>query len=397
MTRSSFQRGWLEKRKRKNSVVWLLRYRVRDTSQKNGWRIQCETLRNCPSKKAALNVLERRMREVNALNNDPNRSVEITLREFTSGLWSQYLASKGVRSSTRYSYTSMLERHVLPEFGSMLLEQITPIQIARFFQELRRCGLSPHYQLNIYALLRTLFELAVEYEVIAVSPIRKKLHRPCYRPKEKPSLTPEQIRQVLEEIPAYWRPLFLCLAVTGLRIGELLALRWQDIDWDSKKVRITHALWRGQLESPKTEASIRTLHLPATLHQALLIHRGRSVFTEPQDFVFCRADGAPLDPGHLRENMLYPAMDRAGIKRSPRTHGFHLFRHSAGSIVHSETGSVKLAQRQLGHAKISTTADIYVHINQQDQERAAEALAQAIDPYCSLIAHQAASGRDQVH
>ncbi len=397
MTRSSFQRGWVEKRKRKNGVVWLLRYRVRDASRKGGWRTPCETLKNCPSKKAARKVLVRRMGEINALNNGPGLSTGITLGEFVAGVWMQYLENKGIKSSTQYAYKSMLGRHVLQEFGEIQIGQITPMHVTRFFEKLRKRGLAPHYQLNIYALLRTLFELAVEYEVFAASPVRNKLHRPSYRPKEKPSLVAEQIRQLLVEIPALWKPLFLCLALTGLRIGELLALRWQDIDWDSRKMTVTHALWRGQLESPKTEASIRALHLPETLHQALLIHRERSVFTGPQDFVFCRADGAPLDPGHLRENMLYPAMDRAGIKRSPRTHGFHLFRHSAGSIVHSETGSVKLAQRQLGHAKISTTADIYVHINQQDQERAAEALAQAIDPYCSLIAHQEASGRDQVH
>ena len=397
MTRLSYQRGWVEKRKRKNGYVWLLRYRVRDASLKTGWRIHCETLKHCRSKKEALQVLERRMREVNTLNNGPGRLPEVSFAELVSGAWIAYLKNKGVKPSTRYGYGSMLQRHILPEFGEMPIGQITPMHVTELFEKLRRRGLAPHSRLNVYALLRTVFELAVEYELVAVSPVRRRLHRPSYRPKEKPSLTPKQIGRVLEEIPPYWKPLFLCLAVTGLRIGELLALRWQDIDWGSRKMTIVHALWRGRLETPKTEASIRALHLPETLHQALLMHHERSVFIGPQDFVFCRADGAPLDPGHLRENMLYPAMDRAGIKRSPRTHGFHLFRHSAGSIVHSETGSVKLAQSQLGHAKMSTTADVYVHTNQQDQRKAAEALAKAIDPYCSLIAHQAASGGDQVH
>ena len=397
MTCSSFQKGWVERRIRKNGFVWLLRYRERDASRKDGWRIRSETLRHCEGKKEASKELERRMREVNELNNGSSRQPQVTLAEFVQVPWALYLDNKEARPSTCYSYDCMLRRHILPEFGSMLMEQIGPMQITRFFEKLRQHKLSSHYQLNFYALLRTLFELAVKYEILPASPIRKKLHRPRSRPREKPSLTAEQILQVLGEIPTPWKPLFLCLALTGLRIGELLALRWKNVDWESKKVRITHALWRGQLERPKTEASMRVLHLPEILYKGLRVHRERSLFTAPEDFLFCRADGTACDPGFLREQVLYPALDRVGIQRSPRRYGFHLFRHSAASIVHSETGSLKLAQKQLGHAKLSTTADIYVHTNGEDQEQAAEALAKAIDPDCSLFAHERPSAEHTIH
>ena len=66
--------------------------------------------------------------------------------------------------------------------------------------------------------------------------------------------------------------------------------------------------------------------------------------------IFYQPDGRPLDSNELRRTVLYPAMDRAGIERGHRTHGFHIFRHSAGSIIHKQTGSMKLAQVQLGHS-----------------------------------------------
>ena len=115
----------------------------------------------------------------------------------------------------------------------------------------------------------------------------------------------------------------------------------------------------------------------------MLVHKQQSAFTLRDDFVFCRLDGSPCDPDHLRKEVLYPAMDRAGIKRLPRSHGFHLFRHTAASIVHKETGSVKLAQRQLGHSNMSTTADVYIHPDDEEARKAAEVLARAIcPPYC---------------
>ena len=100
-----------------------------------------------------------------------------------------------------------------------------------------------------------------------------------------------------------------------------------------------------------------------------------------------REDGSPCDPDYLRKWVLYPAMDRAGIKRGSRTHGFHLFRHTAGSIVHEKTGSVKLAQKHLGHARLDTTANTYVHVDDGQSREAAEAVADAIQPFCPLVAH----------
>ena len=370
----SLQRGTAVLDKRKGGDVWTIRYRIRDATSKTGWTQKRETLPDCRSQKAALKTLSERLREANVLNNSPRQSIGMSFATFASGLWQSYLENRKVKPSTVYSYQSMLTRYLLPAFGQRRMDEITTVELTQFFTKLRR-EKAAKYLLNLYALLRVMFEVASEYDVIDVSPVRRKLHRPQSDAKEKPALTPQQVRQIIDNVAAVYRPLFFLAAITGLRLGEVLALQWQDVDLLGQTLSVTHSLWRNQLVRPKTEASVRSIHLPAGLVEVLRSHREGSAFRGPSDFAFCKRDGAPLDPNHLRKKVLYPAMERAGIKRQARAHGFHMFRHSAGSIVHAKTGDLKLAQELLGHARLSTTSDIYVHVDERMAELATELIA----------------------
>ena len=95
-------------------------------------------------------------------------------------------------------------------------------------------------------------------------------------------------------------------------------------------------------------------------------------------------DGSACDPDHVRESVLYPAVDRAGIQRVSRSSGFHAFRHAGSSIINEVTGDLKLSQIQLGHKRISTTANMYTHTNMRQVERAGEVAKE--------IAHQIVGG-----
>lgn len=279
----------------------------------------------------------------------------------------------------------MLKSFVFPGLGKKLIDQIGPEHITKLLDNLARLGKSGKYLLNLYSLLRTMFEVASEYGLVGQSPVRRKVHRPRYRRAEKPALSAEQIRAVLQHVPDDYRVLFLCVALTGLRVGELLALRWQDVDLDGSQLSVSHSLWRGQLVSPKTEDSARSIHLPAVLAGLLLNLQNGSRWTSGDDFVFCRIDGKPWDPDWLRKQVLYPALKAAGIQRTPHAYGFHLFRHSAGSIVHAVTRDLKLAQELLGPSRISTTSDIYVHLDDTMAGEATEALAAAIAPMMVVL------------
>ena len=292
----------------------------------------------------------------------------------------------------------MMKNWIRPSFGELIVTDITPIHVSSFFARLRAKKLSSKYQQNLYALLKLLFELAEEHGLALTSPVRRRLHRPRTSSKDKATLSVEEIRLVLAHVEPEWQVLFVCLALTGLRAGEVLGLRWKDIDWISQTLSVNHALWRGKLYTPKTQASRKTLHLPSVLASYLRGHQERSQFMKPEDFVSCRADGTPPDPDYLRRSVLYPAMDTAKIERKPRQYGFHVFRHSAATIVHRETGSVKLAQRQLRHSRASTTSDVYIHPNDEEAKAAASALARSILPdACPLLAHPQGSEVELVH
>ena len=192
------------------------------------------------------------------------------------------------------------------------------------------------------------------------------------------ALKPEQLRQILDEVGEQYRPLFLTGMITGARFGEIRGLRWRDLDAGEGNLRIQHAVWRQLLQTPKTEASVRILHIPRELVDDLLAHREQSKWAAEDDFMFAREDGTPYDADHLRRVVLYPAMDRCGISREKWSHGFHVFRHTAGSILHAQTGDLKLAQELLGHSRISTTSDIYIHMPEDVAAKATEILAREI-------------------
>jgi integrase len=255
--------------------------------------------------------------------------------------------------------------------------EVVPLQIEAFLHGNTSKGLSAKSVRNILGLLKAIFALAEDNDLIQKTPVRKR-HKPNVTRTEKPVWTPQQVRSIIDNVAGQYRPLFVCAALTGVRLGELLGLQWKHIDFSSGKLRIEQSLWNRQLVSPKTRGSVRTLPFGEILRQTLVLHRQNSLHTRPEDFVFCKSDGSPLQPDLLRRDVLYPALDRLQIPRALRAAGFHTFRHSAGSFINAETGNLKLAQKLLGHSNLSTTADIYTHTSAEAERDAAVAVERAI-------------------
>jgi len=140
---------------------------------------------------------------------------------------------------------------------------------------------------------------------------------------------------VLQEIPNEHRLIFVLDVVIAVRAGELLGLRWLDFRPERQTLSISSSVWRGRLDTPKTEASVRPVHILSSVVELLKAHHEAASFSRDEDSIFARSDGRPYDQDHLRNMVLYPAIKRAGIKRESRSYGFHLFRHTVGSIVQS--------------------------------------------------------------
>jgi integrase len=265
---------------------------------------------------------------------------------------------------------------VLPSVGEILLAKVTPLHIEQFLQE-RSKKASMKTMLNDLGLLQSIFSLAVENDLIERSPVRSK-HKPkCVR-TEKPIWSPEEVRQILAALPEAHQALFTCGACTGARVGELLALMWGNISFEDKTIKIQNSLWNGKMVRPKTEASVRVLWMGPLLLDVLRRHWAQATHRASTDLVFCKPDGCAWNPDVLRKDVLYPVLDRLRLPRLARSSGFHRFRHSVGSLVNSQTGNMKLAQRLLGHSRFETTANIYTHALEEQEREAAVAVEQAI-------------------
>ncbi len=373
--RKSYQKGSVRRIEYQYGKVFVGRYRERLPG--GGWREKSITLRDCKTKKAAQRKLDDILDELNK-SNGVVIGGDVLFAHVLDRLWPNYLDTNSIKLSTRHSYDVMVSKWIGPYFREVLLEDVTPTKAGDFMAMLNAEDLSPQYRLNIYSLLRVLFDLAVEYDLIEVSPIRPKVHRPQVVWTEKPLFSVEEATAVINAVPSGFHAAIATLAVTGLRAGELVALRWEDIDFLDQTINVKASVWRGQIQTTKTRSSNAVLSIPSQLVGILQEHKSSSRFIDSDDFVFCEDDGRPLNPDKLRKRAIYPALTKLGIPRHSRASGCHAFRHLAGSVAHRETGSVKLAQQLLRHSSVATTSNIYVHTDQKDMEGVADLLGKVL-------------------
>jgi len=377
--RKSYQKGTVIEVKVRSGTVYRLRYRKR--RPEGGWAEFTETLRDCANKKAARKILDDRLQAINGSNGGTAQRLK-TMSDFLKSVWPNYLTKQRVKDSTRASWESMTQKWIVPFFGKRVLDEIEPEEVGAFIRDLDSKGLGPKYQVNIYSILRLMFDVAQLNRYVKSNPVNPKIHRPAMERQRKRSWSVEQAKSILSAVEFAYRAPLIMLALTGIRVGELLALRWSNVDFLRKRITITHSLWRGKLQTTKSEASDREIGMSDELVQTLLEHCAGSNFKGPGDFVFCQADGMPMDPDSLRRYGIYPALKAAGIPYAKRASGCHAFRHLVGSVIHKETGSLKLAQEQLGHSNVSTTGDIYVHTDDDQMDRNAEILGKVLGGIC---------------
>jgi integrase len=166
-----------------------------------------------------------------------------------------------------------------------------------------------------------------------------------------------------------YRTMVTLIAATGLRIGELLALRWRSLDLELGTLSVRESVFEGKFQSPKTQKSRRTIPLGPQTISWLREHRLGAKRTASDDLVFGNRNGQPLRESKLLQNVLQPAAEASGRGRVT----WHQFRHVHSSLLNDFRVPVKIAQ-QLGHSSISTTLNIYTHVVDASHRAAIEAL-----------------------
>jgi len=299
----------------------------------------------------------------------PTPGAERVTMEEAGREFCQRLELKGRRKSHRLTVASDLRNHVAPFFAGKTLDRIRPEDIERYVAAKRK-ALATKTIRNHVNTMHSIFDLGLRKGWCQVNPVKL-----ADRPTIKKSETRIQFldQGELEKLLAARYPddafgsieptLYLTAAMTGLRQGELLGLRWRDVDLDARKVRVVSPYVRGEFGDPKSVGSGRSVPMADRVATALRELRERSVYARDRDLVFCHPEtGKPLDRSKLVRRFRQ-ALDRASVHRIT----FHELRHTFGTRMAASGTPMRTLQHWMGHADSKTT-QIYAHYQPSDQE-----------------------------
>jgi integrase len=290
-----------------------------------------------------------------------------TLKEYAE-LWLESYVKRLRRETTFERYSGILRQHVYPVFGKLSIDEITRKDVRDLLLRLYNKGLSRGTVCLTRDVLSGPFAHAIDDEIIENNPVLgvvKRLQLTRNKTSEIEPLTRAEVQLFLETCREYrsdYYPLFLTAFRSGLRLGELLALQWGDLDWNSKFIRVNKSFKRGRITQTKTSKGRRVdmsdqlcevLKAFQTVRKRDALQRGVPV----NPFLFFEKNDQPLSQNTVR-NVFKRILSKAGL-REIRVHDI---RHSFASLLLSDGQSPVYVKEQLGHSSIQMTVDIYGHL-----------------------------------
>ena len=328
--------------------------------------------------------------------------------EFTE-IWKRDYGSKELAPSTYKRYCRMLETRLLPYFGHFYINKIKPTDIMKFYdllekdtQLVRKKGnngsktkkpLSGKTILEHHRLLRAMLHKAVYWQLIVTNPAERVQPPKARKPKRR-SYDDEQTKILLENLELLpnedtkYKVAIILTVFTGVRLGELMGLEWQDVDFKNGIISINRSSqYLADMgvftKVPKTESSIREIAIPEFIislleEYKLLYEEQKSIYGElwtNSDRLFVQADGKPMHPSTISK-WFVKYVGQIGLP----VINFHGLRHTNASLLVAQNVDIAVVSARLGHAQISTTLDFYVHPLLSHNRKAGYALENLLLP-----------------
>jgi len=274
-----------------------------------------------------------------------------------------------MKYATQKSYAYFIRVHLIPVLGDFRLQDINREPIQTMLNAKLATGLAWETVHHLQCALSKILGTAVEWGYIEANPVRMTRLPRRRRTYTKAVLTPVQLRLLVPRLPEPSRSLVLLLMLTGLRIGELLALRWRNVDLGAGLARVEETVYEGHFDEPKSRHSVRLIPL-GPLAVAMLSDRRRRGIADPSTLVFSSRCGTTLDRRTLLSRQLKPAAKAAGLCNVT----WHLLRHSNATLHDSLGTPLGTVQALLGHSSSEITRQVYLHSLPEDRRVAAERL-----------------------
>jgi integrase len=304
------------------------------------------------------------------------------------------------RERTLENYRYHLDRHLLPELGRKRIRSLTPADMASLVAALTAKGLAPKTVANALVPLGGIVRFARRRGYILDDPLRRleKAERPRPTPRAQRVLGQSEIAELLRACLPRYRPLLATALYTGMRLSELLALTWAEVDFEAGVVRVRAQLSRAHLGAParrvapKTRAAVRDIPLAPQLATVLAGERAHARFRGDDAYVFATRVGTPLGQRNVARTALAHAVTRAGLDhRGQPQLRFHDLRHTfASHLIVDLRLDVCQVSRILGHARTAITLDVYTHLFDRARHAADVRTAMADSRFAQILAEATA-------
>jgi integrase len=262
------------------------------------------------------------------------------------------------KHSTQKHRRFTLRKHLLPRFGDMAISEITRQDVQMYVAQLTQRGYAPKSIDHIHDVLSALLRTAVKWGHVQDNAARDVDLPKLKTVREKWALTTSQASGLLGRLSPLARTMVGLALLSGLRRGELFALRWRDIDEDRQLLTVREAIYDGVFDSPKTDAGARQIPLSEQAIQLVRWWKSRAARADSDALVFSTRGGTPLSPNNVLRRHVFPACKTLGIPRAT----WLTFRRTYSSWSHDQGVPGKVVAQLMGHANIDTTLNVYTQV-----------------------------------